>query len=231
MLLLQNLLLSMFKLSYQGKKSLKKELLAVFIVLSLINTPAFLNATVSTENFPSTTSNELTFYTNSFTITASNASISSSNKVLAGSVYGGQTKYTIVASLDGTSKQPIHLIFIRDLEYIYINLDNNNRNWNGQIYFKGCCSNVLVNLYVQLQVEHNSSVTLNSTPLLVVYSIYKFQESTSSSLGIFGTSKNALGYPYPSRYFIIGLMIILIGMIPVTLVVLLLRKYIRRKAK
>ena len=206
-----------------------KELFVILLVISLSSSTVVSNTTTNRAHFTNSAMNDISFYTHSFSITSSNASTTFSDNVLAGSIFGGNTNYMVVASIIGTATQQVRLLFSRGSETVFFSLDSQSPNWHGKISFSGCCSNVLENLYVQLQLEQNSTVIQNVPNFLVAYSIYKYQESTSSSIDIFGSSNNDLGYVYPTRNYIIGLMILLIGMIPVSLMVLFLRKYLRKK--
>lgn len=188
------------------------------------------NASLKTNDPNKILADELTFFSHYFSITSSNASLTSSGKIEIGSIYGGQTEYFVVASLFETINTPIHLLFFRNSEAVYISLNRTQLFWHGPIAFSGS-ANQLSTLYVQLQVSHIIPTNTSEIHLTVFYSVYKYQASSSSTNNLFGDSGGLVGNVYPARNFVLGLMILLIGMIPEAIFVLLLRKYLRRRRK
>lgn len=203
----------------------------IFLLLLCLNfATTTSNASFKNVDSPESLTNELISYTHYFSITPSNSSLTQSGKIEAGSIYGGQTKYLVVASLFETINTSVQLFFYRNSEAIYISLNKSQPYWDGSLFFGGSANQLSI-LYVQLQAAHIIPKNGSEIHLTVFYSIYKYQTSSPSTNNLFGASGGLVGNVYPARNFVIGLMILLIGMIPETIFILLLRKYLRRRWK
>lgn len=206
-------------------KTLFASLLIIFIV--------FPSSAISftTKTFQNSQDTELTFYSSSIAVTPQNKSSFISTIISLGMVYGGSKNYLFLASLTEDLSYTINIYLQRSTQSIYIVLDSVNSFWNGNISFSGCCSMILENLYASFSIfSQPSNISSNGTLFRLDFVIYKLPITGYSGYLSSGVI-NALGFPYPTKTYIISLMITIIGIIPEAIGVKLLIKLTRKKQK
>ena len=213
-----------------GISKLFKKTLILLLVINLSFTSLIANtSTVISYNAASDT-NEITFFTDFISVATNNISQVISTKLLVGLIVGGNTEYYLVTALNEQINFPVSLLLTRGVETDSIFLSFQKPIWEGTFSFGGCCENILQDLYIQLAYSPQSvNSSYNGTIFTICFSIYKYPLPGTPLNSQLSSGNNALGFPYPPRAFIVGLMILLIGMIPIGLVVQILKKFTRRK--
>ena len=222
--------MSYFKLKHNGILKLIKRTLILLLVISLSFPSLIANTSAVISNNVTASTNELSFFSNYFSVTTNNVSQAISTQQMSGLIFGGNTKYYLVTALNEEISFPVSLQLTRGAETITIFLSFLKPVWEGTFSFSGCCVTILQNLSIQL--VYNSQWVNNSyngTIFTVYFSIYKFPLPGTPLSSQTSSGNNALGFPYPPRAFVLGLMVLLIGMIPIGLVVQILKKFTRRK--
>ena len=205
----------------------KKACLLFFLLFFNILYPLGLATPVNSQT-PSQIS-ELTYVSNSIIITSSNISKILQNNIFVGYIFGGNTIYHIRAGFYINGDFALRLTYIRDNVQISLLLSKNNPDFNGTITYYDCCSNVLKPLTLSIAISNTTKALIDPNfQLLLSYTVLtnNYYRELVSKYKI--SSVNALGYPYPPRAFIVGLMITLVGVIPIFIVDKVLLKLLRK---
>ncbi len=198
------------------------------ILISLLFVSPSLVLQTSEAQLSQSHSNGAIFFTRSLHFTENNFSLGN-NEVLAGSVFGYGTVYFVSSFLQATVKVSLSLVLMRGNEGVYISLSSNHPLWEGNISFSGCCNYYAENLFVNLQFFHVVTSNQSNVIFSVYYSIFSYPLLNTGTNTNTSIKLNALGYPYPSRDYVLGLMLTLVGVIPMTIIVNILKKFSRRK--
>ena len=198
-------------------------LLTLSLVLSTIITQiTFVQASSDNLSY-----GDLGFYTSHIIVTTANASQVVNQSYYIGPVYGSGQPYNVVALLNASFQ--VKLIFIRADEGNYILLNSLKTVWLGNISFYGCCQYTTEPLYLTLEFTSNIISNQSTTLFDLYFSIYSYAGISTSTLDSSLSTLNALGYPYPSRNYRIGLVIIMVGTAPLAIFDQLLKNYLRKR--
>lgn len=172
---------------------------------------------------------ELTYSSNIFVANQFNITNLIQKSYTLGYIYGGFTLYDIRAGIYVNRDLSIDLLFTRDTQSIIFNFNRYSPVFNGSFSFSACCSNVLKPLTLSVSLLNNDQGLTNSSFILFIsYTILTVSHYQSLVSKYRISSVNALGYPYPPRNFIIGLMILLVGTSPALFIDKLLLRFLRR---
>ena len=206
---------------------LKKAGLLFFLLFLNILYPLGLTTPVYAQS-PSQIS-EITYLSNNIAITPANISEITQNEILLGYIFGGNVNYNIRAGFYINGNYVVKLSYKRNNNLIYIELTNKTPDFTGTISFPDCCSNVLMPLTLSITILNSTKTFIDqNSPLYLSFAIFtiNYYEGLVSKYQI--SSVNAIGYPYPPRAFIVGLMILLTGLVPVFILDKALLKVSRR---
>jgi hypothetical protein len=209
-----------------------------FLVIFLLFLSSFSRIDYNTNNYqkPSinlpiinkiTNNSELKFYSNYTTISTPDFTSIPALIIPIGLFYGQNVYYFLVAHLSENSSVSIKFFLQRNLESYYFILEPGS-SWEAIISFKDCCKDILQQTNIFFEANFLNIIPNNSIyEFLVYYSFYKYPISGIPDPAN-STSLNALGFPFPPRTFIVGLMILIIGIIPIAIFDLILTKLSKR---
>ena len=208
---------------------LHKPLISLFIVVLISITPAVASSSINSSNNQQTS--ELLSYSLGLTVTSGNITSLASTIIHPGLILAGGQNYQVLFALSNKIPIILNVVFSRLTEVIYFNIDSANESFIGIVSFNGCCANILDNLSINFVItSHVSTINQNGTLFRLDLAIYKIP--LTSYQGFIPSSEvNVLGYPYPPKLFILGLMINLLGILPLAILFKVIMKFTRRQPK
>ena len=206
-----------------------KLLVSLFIIVLISITPTVASSSIN--SFKNQQTSELLSYSLDLTVTSGNITSLASTTIHPGLILAGGQNYQVLFALSNKIPIILNVVFSRLAEVIYFSIDSANESFIGIISFNGCCTNVLDNLSINFVITGRpSTINQNGTLFRLDLAIYKIP-LTSYQGFIPSSEANVLGYPYPPKLFILGLMINLLGILPLAILSKVIMKFTRKHPK